>query len=934
MNHFVKVFVILICFFGFFCFGGYQALTAEEKPKAEKGILDLRLWSFERDGNIDLSGEWEIYTNQLVSSEELKKGNQLPDGYVKLPGIWANHQLANTVFDSFGAHTYRLKILLSQMDAYLAFKVMDINTAYSIYVNGKNIGSVGVVGLSPESSKPRVLPQLFDFNLFSDELEIILHVSNYHDSFGGVRFPIIIGKEEKIHLAKEVSLIVEFFLFGSILMMGLYHFGIFLYRKTDRAFLYFCLFCTISAFRIVVTGERYFSFYFDNLSWSSLIKLENLSFLIVVPIFALFVESLFHKRYNSVVSRFLIVVAASLSIIQLFISVRSITPAIQIYEYITVLFLVYVVWVVMRAVFERQEGAVIFLSGFILIFLTAINDILYDQQIIFTGFWVPIGVFGMICSQAFFLSGRYAKTLTNLKSTSKELARKTSELKRKNIELKHHQYSLERTVLERTDSIKRLLDNTGQGFLSFGSDYIVESIYSKKCLGFFGKPIEGIDIRELLFDAFQFKDRRLLNDLLDLVFQKISTLETLNELLPKEANLDERILKTEFKFIDPRELDDQGKVLIILTDITQEKVLEEQIRLDQERKEKLIRIAGDQSGFISFVKELKNEFKKIRSELKKDSESIDFQKLIKILHTIKGNCSLYHLNRLVEYSHEMESIIEVCLNSEDKESIGELVTELYSKTGDMNKSLESCLIELNNIIPTEKLLSSENYFQVSESKLKSIENQLKQLVSLEKTSELDDVLSRFRNQPIARAFKDLANVAQKVAGEMSKSVSIGFSGMMTEIPFEKLKDLFSTLVHVMRNSVVHGLEPEDIRVMQGKNSTGSIKLSAGIEGDILQLIISDDGQGIDTEEVLTVAKSKGLIDMNRSDVMSEENILALIFFPGFSTTEDVTVYSGRGYGLAAVKEEVNMLGGDISVRSIPGKGTSFTISIPITKWMN
>ena len=150
-----------------------------------------------------------------------------------------------------------------------------------------------------------------------------------------------------------------------------------------------------------------------------------------------------------------------------------------------------------------------------------------------------------------------------------------------------------------------------------------------------------------------------------------------------------------------------------------------------------------------------------------------------------------------------------------------------------------------------------------------------------------------------------------------------------EVNLEPLFPFFETLVHIVRNSVDHGIEPSDLRRMLGKPEKGKIELSAECDDSEIRLQISDDGCGINIDELKKSAINKKLITKEKGESLSDQDALDLIFQPGFSSKEEVTDMSGRGVGLDAVKAAIAELKGKTHVQTELGKGTTFEFRIPV-----
>jgi two-component system chemotaxis sensor kinase CheA len=198
------------------------------------------------------------------------------------------------------------------------------------------------------------------------------------------------------------------------------------------------------------------------------------------------------------------------------------------------------------------------------------------------------------------------------------------------------------------------------------------------------------------------------------------------------------------------------------------------------------------------------------------------------------------------------------------------------------------------------------------------------------TSELQEEVMRTRMQPISNVFDKFPRVVRDVATAQGKQVLIEMEGKGTELDRSLLEAITDPLTHIVRNSVDHGIEMPDQRVARGKRPEGHLKLLAKHEGGQVLIEISDDGAGIDTGRVKNKAIERGIITAPHAARMSEQEILNLVFLPGFSTAEKVTNLSGRGVGMDVVKTNIERVNGSVDLQSFPGKGTAIKIKIPLT----
>jgi two-component system chemotaxis sensor kinase CheA len=212
--------------------------------------------------------------------------------------------------------------------------------------------------------------------------------------------------------------------------------------------------------------------------------------------------------------------------------------------------------------------------------------------------------------------------------------------------------------------------------------------------------------------------------------------------------------------------------------------------------------------------------------------------------------------------------------------------------------------------------------------LKTLEQVLGTLDTL--VSDLQSAVMKARMQPVGRVFQKYNRLARDVARTLGKDVDLVIEGADTEVDKTILEELNDPLVHLVRNSVDHGLETPEERLAAGKPARGTIKLSARQAGDHIIIEINDDGRGMRPEFIREKAVQKGLISAEDANTLDERQSLNLIFLPGFSTKTEISSVSGRGVGMDVVRTNIQRLKGRIDLSSRPGEGSRVTIFLPLT----
>jgi len=212
--------------------------------------------------------------------------------------------------------------------------------------------------------------------------------------------------------------------------------------------------------------------------------------------------------------------------------------------------------------------------------------------------------------------------------------------------------------------------------------------------------------------------------------------------------------------------------------------------------------------------------------------------------------------------------------------------------------------------------------------LKNLDVAVSQLDLL--VSDLQNAVMKTRMQPIGRLFQKYPRLARDLARQLGKDVELVLSGEETELDKTMIEDLNDPLVHLVRNAVDHGIETTEERQTANKSPKAIVTLSASQVGDHIYIEISDDGKGMRPDVIRAKAVQKGLIDHETANSLDDRQSLHLIFLPGFSTKDEISSVSGRGVGMDVVKTNITKLNGKIDVLSVPGQGSTFTISLPLT----
>lgn len=198
------------------------------------------------------------------------------------------------------------------------------------------------------------------------------------------------------------------------------------------------------------------------------------------------------------------------------------------------------------------------------------------------------------------------------------------------------------------------------------------------------------------------------------------------------------------------------------------------------------------------------------------------------------------------------------------------------------------------------------------------------------TGALQRSVMAVRMQPVSRLFSRIPRMVRELARGLGKEVDVHMDGEGAELDKHMLDALADPLVHLVRNALDHGIELPAARREAGKPARGSLRVSARQAGDHIEILLSDDGAGIDPDAVRRIAVSRGVLNAVAAEALADGEAQALIFAPGFSTRDAVSDISGRGVGMDVVKTRITELGGSVSLHSEPGKGTQLRLRLPLT----
>ncbi len=441
----------------------------------------------------------------------------------------------------------------------------------------------------------------------------------------------------------------------------------------------------------------------------------------------------------------------------------------------------------------------------------------------------------------------------------------------------------------RERGMRLVLNSTGDGLVAVNLDGSLRDIRSKVVTDWFaeGKPVwEGL-----------FPDDQIKQEEMALTFEGIEEgfmpFEVLVDQMPHRIERDERVFEVGLR---PVTDGDDRWLLLIIRDTT---AREAHAKAEKESKE-LIRIvqtiSRDRAGFIEFMEEMDRLLDIV------STADVPRDELLRALHTVKGNAAIFGFDSFAEDCHA----IETRLSSADE-----------SPRDELNR-LDPTWREALNKIEVFISETSEDFLHVERDEFRALVHGIR--INLSQT-ELLDMLRQWRNIPAKRRLDRIGQQIDRIAKDLGKRVKVEIDDHQARIPEDFLKQFWPSLVHVVRNTMDHGIEPPEERDASGKTSVGHVTVTAEL-GDDFVLRIEDDGRGIDWQKIRMKAQERGLKASCKNDLVEA------LFASGISTRDQVGEISGRGVGMGEVRSQAERAGGTVDVESSAGNGSAFVFRFP------
>ncbi|MEK5040810.1 sensor histidine kinase [Sporosarcina sp. FSL K6-3457] len=477
----------------------------------KKGVLDLQQTTLSSN-SLSLQGQWEFYWDELLEPIDFSIGQRKP-AYIEAPSTWAKADYTGEgLISNEGYGTYRLRILLNEHDTerHLSLYLPSVASAFQIWVDGKLIGGNGTIGIDRKSMKPRSYSQIVSFQPTSNEVELVMQVSNFSQRKGGMWSAITLGHEKEILKQRELTIMREVLTASCIFALGFYHISLYLFRVTTLLPLFLGIFCLVVSLRTLLVGGILFMYIIPNFPWELSVKMEYLTFYVGLLVVFIFLAHLFPKEMNQTIVRIAIVICSLFSLTTL-LPAYIFTHFLVFFEAWIAIMFIYSVYVVTLATVRKREGAFVnFLSINVLV-LAAMNDMLFHKQLIHSFDLAPIAASIFLFVQTLIVAKKSSNAFKTVESLSQELLVTNA--------------SLEQKVMERTRDLQdknnqlRHIEESRKSFFSTVSHEIATPMQSiQGYIQLMQSKIQSDEIQQYLRIIFEKTKlfNRLSKDLIDL----------------------------------------------------------------------------------------------------------------------------------------------------------------------------------------------------------------------------------------------------------------------------------------------------------------------------------------------------------------------------------------------------------------------------------
>jgi len=402
-------------------------------PLARHGVIDLSPLDMTRFDPVQLDGEWEFYWKQQLSPQDFR-GPQAPvaSGFLAFPGSWNGFELNGKKLGGEGFATFRLRILPGSGRRDLALQIGLLNSAYRLWANNTLLIENGVIGKDALEEIPIQSFQQVRLRVEDQPIELVLQISNHHDREGGAVSSLKLGPADKVEAEELKNRALTLISIGSLMVMGIYHVFLYIFRTKNAVPLYFGIYCLLwMVFSLTNNANGWpVRLFIGHIPAWMLNRIDLICVVVSVPVIYSFLRTLYPSEFSLRIQQVAWGVAAVFLVPGLMASTMTFTSVISAFYAFCIMLICYMMIMLGKAIQRKREGAPYILLGFAGLGIVAVNDMLYDLQMIRSVYLMEAGMLGFILLQACALSLRFSRAFSSVEQLSGELTDKNAALER------------------------------------------------------------------------------------------------------------------------------------------------------------------------------------------------------------------------------------------------------------------------------------------------------------------------------------------------------------------------------------------------------------------------------------------------------------------------------------------------------------------------
>ncbi|HYX38796.1 MAG TPA: 7TM diverse intracellular signaling domain-containing protein [Oligoflexus sp.] len=889
------------------------------QPKIEAARASLQGWNIEAQPILQLSGEWTFYPRAFLNADEIQRGPQRSALSVQVPALLPNDPdgQGRTDFGRAGWGTYVLRLEGLQASPDMLGITVRADTAFAAFLfpsgspaKVQKVVSGGRPGDSPITSIPQTGEPLGIFKIEeSGDHYLFIHISNFHWQNIGIWVTPKIGTYRALHRLMSVQWLVDMSVIGMLVIMFIYNLSLYLHRKEDYASLLLCGFIGSCIFRFAGMSSVMVHLFPEpsSLVYEICRKLELATANLGMAFLAAFLFQSFRPGRFPRFLKYYFFFSFAILALQMVTRVSFYSKLLILNQLPIAAMGIYSTGMVLREAMKRRPGAIISFLGMSSIVLTGLFDIFVGAGFFNSSvFLLPFGLVALSFTQGQVIAIMFAKAFRTVEKLSKNLANE---------------------VERQTRELRSMLDHIPEGVCKIVDPGIIHGNFSAQMTQIFGtNDIAGKEAVDFLFGWSDLnsdqKDR--IRSAIGSVLNEPSFVFELNaHHLITEVDVlighDRKSLKISWNPI----LDKNSNVETILVSLKDVSLIRklETVNIEQKRELELIaEIVGVSlekfDWFIESSLRFIDENERLIRETAEKSPDV-LKILFMNLHTIKGTARGYSFTKMTGILHDIEQSYAILLKESDASwDRASLIDDLQRARAIIATYEQISTLKLGRPKGAAMKISMERgFFEEKLGELNRVD--FKRL----STSDLAYVESFLRSfdeicfDSASDVLKDLFRVSDRLARDLGKEVPIlklddpGF-----RITYAGQQLLRNTFVHILRNSLDHGIEEAKDRIASGKSPAGLFEIKLIQEGSSLIIEVQDDGRGLNMKALRDLGLSRGILNPMEADLASK--VAELIFESGLSTSSSVSEISGRGVGMDAVRRYLMAEGGSISVQLI------------------